>query len=178
VAPSLLSEWESFYVITGSSGAALTGLMFVVVALAAERMSGRSNAEGMAGFSTPTVIHFGMVLLVASIMTMPRHGLASLRISLAACAIAGLGSTHVFGVARMRKVTAYVPVTEDWLWYAILPCVAYVALLAGAVVLGMAQDFALYVVSAVVLALLYIGIHNAWDAAMYVAVYTHPDGEG
>jgi hypothetical protein len=77
----------------------------------------------------------------------------------------------------MRKATAYVPVTEDWLWYAIFPCVAYVGLLGAAVFLGTAQDFALYIVSAVVLALLYIGIHNAWDAAMYVAAYRHPDGE-
>lgn len=151
--------------------------MFVVVALAAERMSGRSTTEGMAGFSTPTVMHFGMVLLVASIMTMPRHGLWSLRISLAACAIGGLVGTHVFGVARMRKVTGYVPVAEDWLWYAILPSLAYAALLGATLILGLAQDFALYVVSAVVLALLYIGIHNAWDAALYIASYRRPDSE-
>ena len=35
VAP-LLSAWESFYVIVGSSGAALTGLQFVVIALVAD----------------------------------------------------------------------------------------------------------------------------------------------
>ena len=32
-----LKEWESFYVIVGSSGAALTGLQFVVMALIAVR---------------------------------------------------------------------------------------------------------------------------------------------
>ena len=37
-APALppLTEWETFYVIIGSSAAALTGLMFVVIALNAE----------------------------------------------------------------------------------------------------------------------------------------------
>src|ERR1041384_3296763 len=33
-AHALLTEWESFYVIVGSSAGALTGLMFVVIALA------------------------------------------------------------------------------------------------------------------------------------------------
>jgi hypothetical protein len=31
-----LAEWESFYVIVGSSSAALTGLQFVVIALVAD----------------------------------------------------------------------------------------------------------------------------------------------
>lgn len=53
--------------------------------------------------------------------------------------------------------------------------VAWVA--RAALLLGMAPDFALYVVSAVVLGLLYIGIHNAWDAAVYVGAYRHTDGE-
>ena len=34
---SLLTEWESYYVIVGSSGAALVGLQFVVLTLIAER---------------------------------------------------------------------------------------------------------------------------------------------
>jgi len=35
-APSILAHWESFYVIVGSSAAALTGLMFVVITLIAD----------------------------------------------------------------------------------------------------------------------------------------------
>ena len=35
-APTLFTAWESFYVIVGSSGAALTGLQFVVTALIAD----------------------------------------------------------------------------------------------------------------------------------------------
>jgi hypothetical protein len=35
-ARSPLVAWESFYVIVGSSGAALTGLQFIVIALIAE----------------------------------------------------------------------------------------------------------------------------------------------
>ena|SRR6266536_4124051 len=59
---SPLVAWESFYVIVGSSGAALTGLQFVVMALIAES-SRRSSGREISAFGTPTVIHFCAVLL-------------------------------------------------------------------------------------------------------------------
>ena len=59
---SVLREWETFYVIAGSAGAALTGLQFVVMALVAE--SGRrSTGREISAFGTPTVIHFCAVCL-------------------------------------------------------------------------------------------------------------------
>ena len=36
MAPSLLADWANFYVITGSAAAGLTGLTFVVIALASD----------------------------------------------------------------------------------------------------------------------------------------------
>ena len=36
-APSILTPWSNFYVIAGSSAGALTGLMFVVITLIADR---------------------------------------------------------------------------------------------------------------------------------------------
>jgi hypothetical protein len=58
VEPTLspLGAWESFYVIVGSSAAALTGLQFVVIVLGAE-----VNALGLPttrAFGTPTIVHF------------------------------------------------------------------------------------------------------------------------
>src|SRR5437867_13116458 len=61
---SPLAAWESFYVIVGSSAAALTGLQFVVIALIAE--SGRrSTSKEITAFGTPTIVHFCAVLLIA-----------------------------------------------------------------------------------------------------------------
>jgi hypothetical protein len=48
-----LAAWESFYVIVGSSAAALTGLQFVVVALLAENRI-RSTTREIDAFATPT----------------------------------------------------------------------------------------------------------------------------
>ena len=53
-----LSEWQSLYVIVGSSGAALIGIQFVVMALIAN-MRARPTADSLSAFGTPTVVHVG-----------------------------------------------------------------------------------------------------------------------
>ena len=64
----------------------------------------------------------------------------------------------------------YKPVWEDWLWYSILPLLAYtLLLLAGILVRAYAQK-ALFIVAAVALLLLFVGIHNAWDSVTYIAI--------
>jgi hypothetical protein len=168
-----LSEWETFYVITGSSAAALTGLMFVVVALVADRIE-RREPDGVGAFSTPTVAHFALVLLVASIMTMPVHRVLSLSICLGGCAVAGLTSISLAGI-RMRKLRSYKPAMEDWVWHVSLPFVAYAMLLASAFLLGTALELALAIVAAAVLALIFIGIHNAWDVAVFIVTEGVPE---
>ena len=170
--PLSLSEWETFYVITGSSGAALTGLMFVVITLAADRFKDPRRVkptEEMNAFSTPTVVHFGIVLLVASIMTVPHANALSLGIALLACAAVGL-IYNISNMRRMRRLNLYQAVTEDWVWHVILPFVAYVSLLTGVALLWRQSRVALHVVAGFVLLLLFIGIHNAWDVALYTAL--------
>ncbi|HEV8254744.1 MAG TPA: hypothetical protein VGQ78_08315 [Vicinamibacteria bacterium] len=161
-----LAEWESFYVILGSSAAALTGLMFVVIALQTEARRRAGPAE-LDAFGTPTVVHFGAVLLVAALLTTPRHTIASLRACLAVSGVAGVlyvGSV----VRRVRRQKGYRPVRSDWVWHTGLPLVAYVGLLAAGVALGPSPYAALYMVGATALGLLYVGIHNAWDAAVWM----------
>ena len=162
-----LHDWETFYVIVGSSAAALTGLQFVVIALISEAQ-GLGNEESVKAFGTPTVVHFCAVLLIAAIASTPKHSVLTLSACLTAMAIIALGySTRV--VLRAKRQTAYQPVWEDWLWHAILPLVAYTALLAAGLIVHAHAEAALYVVAAAALLLLYIGIHNAWDTALYIS---------
>src|SRR5207245_1918278 len=78
---SPFAAWESFYVIIGSSGAALTGLQFVVIALSAEGRATRT-AQSVGAFGTPTVVHFCAVLLIAGILSMPWHAVSSAALAL------------------------------------------------------------------------------------------------
>ena len=59
---SPLAAWDNFYVIIGSSAAALIGLQFVVIALLAET-KWRTSTKEVDAFATPTIIHFAAALL-------------------------------------------------------------------------------------------------------------------
>lgn len=164
----LLAGWESFYVIIGSSAAALTGLVFVVIVLGAEIGAGASTGT-VGAFGTPTVVHFCAVLLGAAVLSAPWPGLHGLGIGLALLAVLGLIYTLlVFG--RARRQTEYTPVTEDWIWHTVLPLFAYVSLLCSGLLLSLHPQACLFAVGGSVLMLLFIGIHNAWDAVLYIAL--------
>jgi hypothetical protein len=166
-----LDGWENFYVIIGSSAAALTGLMFVVISLTTQV---RVNEEGANAFSSPTVLHFCFVLLVAAIVSTPRHTSASLAICLGVAGLGGLAYT-IRIIARIRSQKQYTPVLEDWIWHAASPLVAYAALTGAVLVYWRRPALMLYVVAASTLLLLYTGIHNSWDAAMYLASRKSPE---
>jgi len=162
-----LKSWESFYVIVGSSAAALTGLMFVVITLLADR--GRRRSGGAVGaFATPTIVHFCTALLVSAIASAPWPSLGR---AAEAIGIVGMASAVyvLIVIRRARRQQDYKPVFEDWLWHFVLPLVAY-ALFVLAAILMTAHTTALFAVGAGTLLLVYIGIHNAWDTVTYIAL--------
>jgi len=166
-ARSPLVAWQSFYVIVGSSGAALTGLQFVVIALIAQA-NARSTHREIDAFGTPTIVHFSAALLVSAILSAPWHGLSRVSLALGVCGLVGV----VYGVMvlrRARRLTVYRPVWEDWLWHVVLPLFAYALLLFAAVLLRSYPHRVLFVVGAAALLLLFIGIHNSWDSVTHLA---------
>jgi len=91
----------------------------------------------------------------------------SLGLCLGGCGAVGLISAGITGI-RMGRVKGYTPATEDWVWHVIIPFVAYAVLFASAFLLASTQEVALALVATVVLGLIFIGIHNAWDVALYI----------
>jgi hypothetical protein len=167
---SELAGWDNFYVIMGSSAGALIGLQFVVMTLIADISVGPGAEQAASAFGTPTVVHFGAVLLLAGVQCAPWPSITSLAIVWAVFGAAGLIYITLV-LRRMRSQERYRPEFEDWLFHAILPFVAY-GTLAGAAGLGLESERqALFAVAAAVLLLLFVGIHNAWDAVTY-HVYT------
>ena len=163
-----LSSWGNFYMIVGSSGAALIGIQFVVITLVAE-MSKITTTETISAFGTPTVAHLGGALVISAIMSAPWAHLLSLSMVLALCGFAGL-AYGVIVSRRARRQTGYKPVPEDWLWDILLPGVLYAALTGAALLLHAKSPLALFFIAAVALGLLLIGIHNAWDTVTYVVM--------
>src|ERR1041384_7626895 len=121
-----LVDWNSFYVIVGSSAGALSGLQFVVLTLIAQRPTVRGE-EASAAFATPSVVHFAVVLLLSAVMSAPWHGIGTIAVF---CGLVGtIGMVYAVIVARrMRTQKAYRPVFEDWLFHVLLPLAAYAIL--------------------------------------------------
>jgi hypothetical protein len=171
-AHALLSQWEAFYVIVGSSAGALTGLMFVVITLAGDTDLPRTP-DTVNAFATPNVIHFVAVLLLSALLSAPWRRMQDPAHLVGATALAGV--IYVLVVARrMFRQQGYEPVLEDWIWHLFLPVIAYAALFVGAAGLSHDQPWATFLIGGVNLLLVCIGIHNAWDTVTYIVVNRRP----
>ncbi len=168
-------EWESFYVLVGSAAGALIGLQFVVLTLIAERPSLRSE-EGGAAFSSPVVFHFGVALFIAALMSAPWRSTHVPRVVLGGIGLCGLLYGIVI-VRHMRAQTAYKPVFADWAYNVALPVVAYATLVVSAIMANSHAHEAPFGVAAAALLLLFVGIHNSWDAISYHALAGKSDSE-
>jgi len=168
-----LSRWQNFYEIIGSSAGALIGLQFVVLSLIANMPRVRANAAAGQAFATPTIVHFATVLGLAGLLSAPWGSIAAAAIGWGAAGVGGIVYA-ILVIGRMRRQTAYRPEFEDWLFHAVLPFVAYVILAVSAYASLWHADGALFAVASAVLLLLFIGIHNAWDAVTW-HVFTTQD---
>jgi hypothetical protein len=171
---SELSEWDSFCVIVGSAAGALIGLQFVVLTLIAERPPLRAPEAG-AAFATPTIVHFGAVLLLSAILRAPWHTITP---AAALWGLIGLGGAAYSAIVarRVRVQTAHRPDFEDWSFHVLLPLAAYATLALAAFAASSHTREALFGVGAAALLLLFVGIHNAWDNIAY-HVFIHMRSE-
>lgn len=68
-------------------------------------------------------------------------------------------------------------VHEDWIWHVATPFVAYGAVLIASAVIMRHTESALFVIAPAALLLMFVGIHNAWDAATWMAIARHEGSE-
>jgi hypothetical protein len=160
----LFASWETFYVIVGSSAGALTGLMFVVVALVSET---EGNEAALEAFATPTVVHFSAPLLMAAVIAAPWTAVWPAHLSLVAIGLAGIIYV-VIVTLRARRQVAYKPVLEDWIFHNVLPFLAYALVAVGGGLTRTPTSPTLFAVAAGATLLLFVGIHNAWDTVIFI----------
>jgi len=172
----ILVDWSNYYVITGSSAAALTGLMFVVITLVAgQERAAKNMRDGVETFSSPTVVHFCAALLVSAILAAPWSSLNGAAIALGLTGLGGMayGARVLW---RMSRPRGYSPEFDDFLWYAVVPIGAYVAIFAAALALPASPADSLFVLAGGTIALIFTGIRNAWDVVTFIAVeFKAPD---
>jgi hypothetical protein len=168
--------WDNFYVIVGSSAGALIGLQFVVMALVANLPHEHSGAQAGNAFATPNVVHFGAVLFLSAVVCAPWHSVDLPGLGFGILGLCGIGYSAIVA-RRMRSQTAYQPEFEDWLFHSILPFVAYATLALSGYESRIRAHWPMFGVGAAALLLLFVGIHNAWDAVTYHVYSSMPKRE-
>ena len=162
----MIEGWHEFYLLVGTSAAALTGLMFVVISISPETIAERPKA-GVRAFVTPTMVFFTTALGVSALMLVPHLAPVPLAALLALTSVAGIayllwaqGQYHL----RAQKLDA-----EDWVFFIGLPFLSYVLLLAAAVAIWRGSALGAPMLAFATLLLLVVGIHNAWDLVIWLA---------
>jgi|SRR5580698_4300449 hypothetical protein len=173
----LLDRWDSFYVIVGGAAGALIGLQFVVMTLIAERPPVRMREAG-AAFSTPTIVHFCAVLLLAALFRVPWENIGQVAMTIGTMGFMGV-IYALLTAWRAGRQTAYRPDVEDWLFHVVLPFTAYAILGLSAFFARSRMETMMFMCGAASLLLLFCAIHNAWDAVVWhVTTRRRDDGAG
>ena len=166
--------WHDFYILIATAAATLIGLMFVAASVGASVFNAEREVP-MRAFLTPTVVHFSAILVSCLISLAPSPSRAVLGALIAATGGVGLFySWHAVSNLRRRGIMLRRDL-EDRLCYAIIPITIYLALIATGIVIAIAPPVGLDMLAVVLVALLLLGIHNAWDMTLWIVLNTGND---
>jgi hypothetical protein len=168
----MFRDWENFYLLVGSAAGALIGLMFVVAMLTAG-LDSKRVAQGARVYVTPIVFHFAVVLLVSTITAVPGLVLHASGAILAGCAAVGFVYSGTTTIRMFGRDWDDQPDLSDKFFYGIAPALLYLLGGAGALGLWLSPENAAYVIGGTMLALLLVGIRNAWDLATFLVHRPH-----
>jgi len=164
-----IAQWQNFYVIVGTAAGALTGLMFVVIALTREMMASAPRT-GLRSFVTPTIVHFASVLGISAMLSMPRLTYTSTGWILVLSGATLLA--YMTWIIRTARRLDYNSDLEDTIFHFTLPPIVHATILVAGLMEWSKHDWAMYLVAGSLLVLLIIGIHNAWDSAVWMVTRT------
>jgi hypothetical protein len=162
------TEWETFCLMVGSSAVILIGLLFVVITLSSSLEADRV-VTGARIYMTPTVYHLGTAVLVSTVALMPGVPQFAMALVIAAPALCGFVYAALSLVRMIRNPP--VPHWTDYVYYGVVPGVVHLWLIAAAWAFWQAPEPAAHAVAAGLVALLLIGIRDAWDLATYLIQY-------
>jgi hypothetical protein len=166
-----LKEWREFYLLVGTAGATLLALLFVAVSLGTGFLN-EQRQQSTRTFMSPVVIHFTSVFFISCIALVPSHHATFFAALIAATALIGAAVSTVITVRILRTdLTRYL---QDYLAYGLLPVLAYIALLAAALMIYLEKKFAMDVLAGALLLLAIVNIRNAWDLTLTM-VRKHAD---
>jgi|SRR5579864_8526582 len=161
--------WHDFYMLIASAAATLIGAMFVVASIGAGFLTPRHTPQ-IRVYLTPTVIHLASVLLAAAVTMAPSLDWRFLGLAFALGGTAGMAYSLVIGWQVARRRVEW----SDQIWYALIPIVGYVVVLAAALSIFLRTVPDLEALAVGLLLLFVAGIRNAWDLIVFFASRDNP----
>jgi len=162
----MLRDWHDFYLLIGPSAAALVGWLFVVATLT----SGFDRARAIRGsrvYSTPTVFHLGVIVLLSAAALAPNLPIAVLAVTAIVTAVAGLSYCCYVGLElRSGRFDGH---RLDFWYYAFGTGLAHAGLGVAGLLLTLDHAAGPWLLGGSLLAMLLIAIHNAWDLVCWMA---------
>ncbi len=161
-AVALLQQWHDYYILMATVSATIIGAMFVVASVASSFLTPK-NATQSRAFLSPIVIHLSTIVLSCAAAMVPSLAAAPFGILLGLGSLAGLAYS-VFIASRVRRSNVDL---EDRLWYAVLPIIGYLMMMAAAILVLRQEPWALEIFGIALAILLVAGIRNAWDLTLF-----------
>ena len=162
----MFSGWQTFYQLTGSAAGELIGLLFIVATLTS-RQSSPGSEQGVRNFTTPTMFHLALVLVISALALAPGAEIDSASLVMTACVFVGIVYAITVAV-RIAKLPTHTHWSDVW-FYGAAPVAAYVVLGAAAAAAWERIPHAAYAVGLALLVLLLVAIRNAWDLVTWLA---------
>jgi hypothetical protein len=158
-----IARWETFYFAVGGISATLAGLVFVAMALHAQRLQTEDNVP-LREWSSYTLFHFAQVILISIVFLVPQQTSLGLGLPLLAGASYGL-LTFVAGLFYVNRHRPPIHL-YSWFIYFLLPALPYAitAFVALNILSGDTSQIPLLVIS--IILLLWLGGHNSWNLVL------------
>jgi hypothetical protein len=162
----MLNGWSSFFTLTGSAGAGLIGLLFVVVTLGADLSKSR-RLDVARALMTPALVSFADVLLQGMIVLAPWPSDWPSGLLFVVLGIIGL----IYRVDAVRVRISQIRLKAidgpiDWIFHNALPVIGSVSLFAGGAGLIGGAAFAPFAIAGSTTFLLFSGIYRTWSETL------------
>jgi len=162
-----LRGWQNFYLLMGTAAATLIGLIFVAISLGAGLVIPDTTTTAHT-WVTPTIVEFGMVLLISALINVPTLTSLSLAVLLGFTGGAGMVYAIVIGRRLWRHLRSKVQPLTSLVSYVLIPVAGYLLMLASAIGLALGLIYALSGLALAILIDLMISVYNAWQLALWL----------
>jgi hypothetical protein len=159
---ALLHQWHDFYILMATVSATIIGAMFVVASVASSYLT-PENATRSRNFLSPIVIHLSTIVLGCAATLVPSLAAVPFAILFGIGGLAGLAYSVFIACLVSRNEL----ILEDRLWYAIVPILGYLIMIAAAILILRQEPWGLEILAIAFVILLLAGIRNAWDLTLF-----------